>query len=135
VERAAVTHGVRDALSFLSYVPDADLKALYRSAVAQLYVSRYEGFGHPIVEAMAAGCPVVTSNRSSTAEIAKDAALLVDPEDHAQIADAIFQLLSHPEQRRDLCERGTERARRFSLERMAEGTLRVYERVMASRKH
>jgi glycosyltransferase involved in cell wall biosynthesis len=115
----------------LGYIPDDALGALYRGAVAQLFVSRAEGFGYPVVEAMAAGAPVITSNRSSMAEIAGDAAILVDPEDPRAIADAITALGQSESERRRLSARGAARAHRFSLERMAEETIDVYRDVIA----
>lgn len=134
VERTARRLGARGALLLLGYVPDAELAALYRGAAAQLFVSRAEGFGYPVVEAMAAGCPVITSNLSSTAEIAGDAALLVDPEDPEAIAAAVVELASSASKRRDLSRRGAVRASGFSLERMAEGTLEVYRAVLDARR-
>ncbi len=135
VERTARRLGAKNALLLLGYVPDAELAALYRGATAQLFVSRAEGFGYPVVEAMAAGCPVITSNVSSTAEIAGNAALLVDPEDPEAIAQAVVDLASSASKRRDLSRRGTVRAAGFSLERMAEGTLEVYRRLLGSTRH
>jgi glycosyltransferase involved in cell wall biosynthesis len=123
--------GVEHALRLLGFVSDAELAALYRGAVAQLFVSLSEGFGYPVVEAMAAGCPVITSDRSSTAEIAGDAAWLVNPEDPAAIADAIAELARDDAGRLRLSARGTARVRRFSLEQMAERTLAVYRDVLA----
>jgi alpha-1,3-rhamnosyl/mannosyltransferase len=114
----------------LGYVPDFELAALYRGAVAQLFVSHAEGFGYPVVEAMACGCPVITSDRSSTAEIAADAALLVDPESPDAIASAILELAASEQERSRFSGRGAARANRFSLERMADGTLEVYRRVI-----
>jgi glycosyltransferase involved in cell wall biosynthesis len=131
LKREARDLGVADALLLLGYVPDSALGALYRGAVAQLFVSRAEGFGYPVVEAMAAGCPVVTSNRSSMAEIAGDATLLVDPEDPRAIADALIELAGSESERRRLSARGAARARRFSLERMAEETIEVYRDVIS----
>src|SRR5690606_20073634 len=101
ISGAAEEAGVADAVQLLGYVPDAELAALYRGATAQVFVSRAEGFGYPVVEAMACGCPVITSNRSSMIEIAEDAALTVDPEDrkstrlnssHVKISYAVFCL-------------------------------------------
>jgi len=131
LRRSALEHGVSGALKLVGYVSDEELAALYRGAVAQLFPSRAEGFGYPVVEAMAAGCPVVTSDRSSLAEIAGDAAYQVDPEDDDAIADAIQTLLTDSGERDRMSARGTVRARRFALERMAEGTLEVYRDVVA----
>jgi len=131
LRRAALEHGVSGALALVGYVSDGELAALYRGAVAQLFPSRAEGFGYPVVEAMACGCPVITSDRSSLAEIAGDAAIQVDPEDDDAIADGIHTLLDQPAERERLSARGTARARRFGVERMAERTLDVYREVIA----
>ncbi len=131
LRRTALEHGVSGALRLVGYVSDAELAALYRGAVAQLFPSRAEGFGYPVVEAMACGCPVITSDRSSLAEIAGDAAYQVDPEDADAIADAIRTLLSSSGERERSSARGTARARRFSLDRMAEATMAVYRDVIA----
>lgn len=131
LRRSALEHGVSGALKLVGYVSDSELAALYRGAVAQLFPSRAEGFGYPVVEAMACGCPVVTSDRSSLAEIAGDAAIQVDPEDADAIADAIHVLLTDSGERERLSARGTARARRFAVERMAEKTLDVYREVIA----
>jgi glycosyltransferase involved in cell wall biosynthesis len=99
--------------------------------VAMLFVSRVEGFGYPVLEAMAAGCPVVASNGSSIAEVAADAAIGVDPENHPAIAEAIVALARSDEERRRWRTRGLERAKHFGLERMGRETLDVYHRVGA----
>jgi glycosyltransferase involved in cell wall biosynthesis len=134
LRRKAREHGVSAAFQMIGYVSDEELAALYRGAIAQLFPSRAEGFGYPLVEAMASGCPVITSDCSSLAEIAGDAALEVDPEDSPAIADAIVTLASSSDARRRLSALGTGRAKRFSLERMAAGTLEVYESVLRREK-
>lgn len=129
VDAAARRVGVEPFVHRIGYVDDAALAALYRCALAQLFVSRGEGFGYPVVEAMAAGCPVITSDRSSLGEIAAGAAYTLDPEDPEGIAAAIRELLGSPGRRDELRERGLERARGFSLQKMAAGTLEVLLRV------
>jgi glycosyltransferase involved in cell wall biosynthesis len=125
-ERAGVSHAVR----FLGYVTDAALGAVYRAAVATLLVSRAEGFGYPVLEAMAAGSPVITSNTSSMPEVGGDAALLVDPENPSAIADAIALLARDPERRRELLKKGFERAQELNLLAQARGTLAVYRSLL-----
>jgi len=129
LKRSAFEHGVSSSLRLLGYVSDEELGALYRGAVAQLFPSRAEGFGYPVIEAMACGCPVVTSDRSSLAEVAGEAAILLDPEDSSAIANAIVELSQSSAERQRLSARGTTRARKFSLERMARETLEVYREV------
>lgn len=129
VDGAARREGVADRVQRLGYVDDGALATLYRRAVAQLFVSRGEGFGYPVVEAMAVGCPVVTSDRSSLSEIAEGAAHLVNPEDAVQIGEAIAELATSSERRAELRELGIARAGRFTLGKMASKTLEVYREV------
>jgi glycosyltransferase involved in cell wall biosynthesis len=107
----------------LGRVSDEELRALYAGAEAFAYPSLYEGFGLPVLEAMAAGTPVVTSNVSSLPEVAGDAALLVDPTDAAAIAAALESVLTDRAQADELRERGRARAAAFSWERTARETL------------
>ncbi len=121
--------GLGDQVRFLGYVPNVDLPALYSGATLFAFPSLYEGFGLPVLEAMACGTPVVTSNGSALAEVAGDAAVLVDPRDVDAIAKAMDQLLCDETLRADLRARGLERAKQFSWERTARETLSVYEIV------
>lgn len=125
----AEQHGVGSAVRPLGYVPDSTLRALYRHALALLFVSRCEGFGYPLAEAMAVGCPAVTSNGSSLAEIAGDAALCVDPERPGAITSAVIELVQSASLRAELRSKGLVRADRFGLTRMAEATAAVYRQV------
>ena len=122
--------GVEDALILAGYVSDDELHALYRGALATLLVSHAEGFGYPVLEAMALGCPVITSNCSSLPEVAGDAALLVDPRNHAAIGAAITTLAESPAERQRLIAKGKLRATEFSVERQAQNTLEVYAAVL-----
>lgn len=110
-------------LRILGRVPSSDLAALYSGAKALVYPSLYEGFGLPILEAFACGCPVVTSNLSSMSEIAGQAAVLVDPNDVNSIAGGIEKALRGPKR---LIDRGLERVKKFSWEKAAKMTLEVY---------
>jgi glycosyltransferase involved in cell wall biosynthesis len=122
--------GVLEFVKFLGYVPDGDLSVLYRAAVAHLLVSRLEGFGLTVVEAMASGCPVVTTQAGSLAEIAGDAALAVDPEDCSSIAAALERLMREPDLRADLVARGKANAPKYSRRELAVATAEVYRRFL-----
>ena len=122
--------GVASACHFLGYVSDAELGAVYRSSLATLLVSRAEGFGYPVLEAMAAGCPVIASNTSSLPEIAGGAALLVDPEDPCDIAEAVALLARDGARREDLIRRGRARAAELGLLAQARSTLAVYRALL-----
>ncbi len=121
---------MKDRVIFPGYVAAADLPAFYRAATVFAFPSLYEGFGLPVLEAMACGLPVLTSNVSATAEVAADAALLVDPLSTDVIRDGLRRLLSDGDQRRDLAERGLRRAAQFSWRRAADETHAVFERVV-----
>ncbi|MEX2158398.1 MAG: glycosyltransferase family 1 protein [Dehalococcoidia bacterium] len=125
--------GLSEHVKFLGYVPDEDLPALYSGATVFVFPSLYEGFGLPLLEAMACGAPVITSQGSATQEVAGDAALLIDPRDTDAIERAIDQLISNRWLRSDLRTRGLEQAKKFSWERAARDTLAVYQIVAAQR--
>jgi alpha-1,3-rhamnosyl/mannosyltransferase len=114
---------------FLGPVDEANLPALYSAALAFAFPSRYEGFGLPVLEAMACGTPVVCGNASSLPEVAGDAALLIDPTDAAALTEALQRLTDDSALRRQLSTRGLEQAARFSWARAAAETLEVYRRA------
>jgi len=130
VAHAVRTLGLSDAVRFLGYVPRQDLAALYSLARLCVYPSLYEGFGLPVAEAMACGCPVVTSNVSSLPEVAGDAAVLVDPRSVEDITDGVAALWTDAARRRELAARGQARARCFTWERAARETAAVYDSVL-----
>jgi glycosyltransferase involved in cell wall biosynthesis len=109
----------------------AELAALYSSAAALAFPSLYEGFGLPVLEAMACGCPVVASDRASLPEIVGQAGLLVPAEDVAELAGALLHVLADGELRQALIAKGLERAGQFSWAKAAAETLAVYRRVAA----
>lgn len=113
----------------LGRVPDGDLAALYAGAAAVCYPSFEEGFGLPVLEAMAAGAPVVTSAGTATADVAGDAAVLVDPHDPGAIAAGLAEVLDDPATATRLREAGRRRAEQHTWESAAELTLGVYRRV------
>jgi alpha-1,3-rhamnosyl/mannosyltransferase len=118
---------VQDRVRVLGYVPDGDLSALMTGAAVVAYPSFAEGFGFPVVEAMACGAIVVTSNRSSLPEVAGDAAELVDPEDVASIADALHQVIALPAAaRRKAVAASIARAATFSWRATAERSIEVW---------
>jgi alpha-1,3-rhamnosyl/mannosyltransferase len=121
--------GLANAVRFLGYVPADDLPALYGLARVTAYPSLFEGFGLPIVEAMASGCAVVTSRVSSMPEVAGEAAILVDPTNVEEIADGIRRLWLDADLRGRYQTLGRERSAHFSLEKMARATLRAYQDV------
>ena len=124
-----LTRALRDAprIEWLGRVDDATLADLYAGACCVLVPSLYEGFGLQIVEAMASGVPVITSNTSSMPEVAGDSALLVDPYSVDSIANAIRRVIHEPELRATLAARAAMRGREFSWDRAAEATARVLE--------
>ncbi|GIW07557.1 MAG: glycosyl transferase family 1 [Dehalococcoidia bacterium] len=123
-------HGLAERIRRLDYVADDDLPALYVAAEAFVYPSRYEGFGLPVLEAMACGAAVVTTTAASLPEVAGDAALLVPPDDAVALAGAIARLLADGALRAALAARGRERAASFTWDRTARETLAVYQAVL-----
>jgi glycosyltransferase involved in cell wall biosynthesis len=121
--------GLTDRVVLAGYVPDADLPALLSGALAFVFPSLYEGFGLPILEAMACATPVVCSNVSSLPEVAGDAALLVEPLDTQSLAEAIHRIVTDKDLRRTLVERGFRQIRVFSWRRCAREILQILEEV------
>jgi glycosyltransferase involved in cell wall biosynthesis len=130
-ERATAA-GVADDVRFPGWLPAADVEGLWRACTAHVFPSFYEGFGLPVLEAMARGVPGACSNRASMPEVAGDAALLFDPADTAAIRSAIEQLLGDAELRERLRASGLARAAAFSWERTAAETAASYERALAA---
>ncbi len=120
-------HGQREAVILPGYIPDADLPAMLAGATVATCTSIYEGFGLPVLEAMACGTPVACSGTSSLGEIAGQAALTFDPESVEAITAALRRLLADPDLRESLRERGFARAAEFSWQRAAQETWQVYE--------
>jgi glycosyltransferase involved in cell wall biosynthesis len=120
----------KHAVIFPGWVDDGDLPAIYAGAAAVAFPSEFEGFGLPALEGMACGAPVVCSNTSSLPEIVGGAALLVTPTDTNQITDALRRVLREPGLAEDMRRRGYEQAAKFSWERAAQETTRVYDQAL-----
>ncbi|MEQ8764856.1 MAG: glycosyltransferase family 1 protein [Planctomycetota bacterium] len=125
--------GLSDRVRFTGYVPTDTLAALYSGATFFAFPSLYEGFGLPLLEAMRCETPVLTSRGGALAEVAGDAARLVDPTASAALEEGIEELLLDPELRTTLVERGRRRMQEFSWERCAEETFSAMELVLRSR--
>jgi len=121
--------GITQDVIFVDYTSDLGLAHYYSSAALLAYPSLYEGFGLPPLEAMACGCPVVTSNTSSLPEVVGEAAILVNPYDTDSLARAMRQVLTDSELRDNMVKKGLEQAKKFSWEETARQTLEVYNRV------
>ncbi len=119
-----------DHVKFTGYVEAADKNALLSSATAFVFPSLYEGFGFPVLEAMACGVPVLCSNTSSLPEVAGEAALLVNPLDVDDIARGLHEIVTNGDLRRTLIERGYEQAQQFTWQACAETVLKVFEQVL-----
>jgi len=139
-----VDHGVEDLVRgfrassrpsrvrWVGLIPDADLPAFYAGATCFVYPSLFEGFGLPLLEAMACGCPVVSSDRTACPEVVGSAGLLVDPEDVTAIAAAIGRILDDDALRDDLRDRGLARSRLFTWEESARRTLGMLREAASS---
>jgi len=125
--------GLEGKVLFTGYVPPEEMPALYNAAELFVFPSLYEGFGLPVIEAMACGVPVVASNLSAIPEVAGEAALLVDPRDVEQLCDAMARVLGDERLQEEMRRRGLERAQGFSWERAARETIAVYEETASKR--
>lgn len=129
VEREMHNAGTDAEVLWLGYVPDHDLVPLYSAATVSCQVALYEGFGMPVIEAMACGVPVLAADRSALPEVAGDAALFVDPLDVESIANGLARVLSDDDLRDDLRAKGMARATSFRWERCASETLNLLRSV------
>ena len=123
--------GISGSVRFLGDVREQDLPLLYGGALAFVFPSVYEGFGLPVLEAMACGIPVGCANTSSMPDIVGDAALTFEPQSVTSIAEALRRLMAEPDLRESLAEAGLARSRVFSWERTATETLAVYRRIVS----
>ncbi len=122
--------GSRGSGKMVDYVPYANLPQILGQAIALVFPSLWEGFGLPVLEAMACGTPVITSNRSALPEVAGDAALLVNPEDVREIAAAMEQVATQPQMRSHLQTAGLARAAQFSWQLTGAQTAAVLQRFL-----
>lgn len=121
--------GLQDDVVFPGYLPFEKLRLLYAASSAFVFPSLYEGFGLPPLEAMACGVPVITSLAASLPEVAGDAALLVHPLDHEELADAMRRILEEEELRNTLREKGFRQVKQFSWDNAAESLLSLYQEL------
>jgi len=129
-ELRSLLGSMAECVHFLGFVPDEDLPVLLKGAEISLYPSLYEGFGLPILESMAAGTPVITSNLSSCPEVAGDVAVLVDPYKEGEICSAITALLEDDTRNQAMREAGIKRALTFTWQKAADEVLKLYDELM-----
>lgn len=118
--------GMKDEIFYIGRVPDKYMPALYREAEAMIYLSAYEGFGLPIIEAMAAGCPVLSSNKSSLPEVVGEAGIIIDPSNVQEIVNKTYTLLTDKNLRERYINKGLIRAKNFSWEKVAQELIKSY---------
>ncbi len=128
--RIAAELGVSQAVRFPGWVDEADKPALYSAATVFVFPSRYEGFGLPILESMACGTPVVTSNAASLPELAGAAAFQVDPDDARRLGAAIIALCVQEDLHAEMREKGLAQAAQFTWEKTARETLAAYQQTL-----
>lgn len=122
--------GIAPFVHVLDYVPETDLSALYSGATVFVLPSRYEGFGLPVLEAMACGVPVITTNTSSLPEVTGDAGIMIPADDQVALADTINTVIGQSALQAEMRARGLERVQRFRWETAAEATVDIYELVV-----
>lgn len=128
--RLAMEHLVAERVPFIGWVPEEDKPALYSGAEAFLYPSLYEGFGLPVLEALACGAPVIAAARSSLPELVGDAGILLPPDDARAWAEAISELVSNRGRREELASRARERAAQYTWQKTAALTAAAYRRAL-----
>lgn len=134
IRQRAEQCGVAERLQFLGHVAEEALPAIYQGAMLFLYPTLYEGFGLPVVEAMASGVPVITSNTSSLKEIAEGYAHLVDPLNLDAMARAIAHCMADEKHRASLAKLGLRRSQDFRWDRTAEKTMEIYRAAMTAKE-
>ena len=125
--------GMEDRIHFVNNVSDDELRLLYAGATATIFLSLYEGFGLPILESMACGTPVISSDTSSLPEVGGDAPIYIDPMDNISIREALMSFESNNYNRDNLIQKGIARAAGFSWKRCAEETIKVYQQYLTQK--
>jgi glycosyltransferase involved in cell wall biosynthesis len=124
--------GISNRVHFTGYVEQEDLPLIYNMAQVFIYPSVYEGFGLPVLESMACGTPVITYNVSSMPEIVGDSGVLLSQYDTGTLAEALLELINHPDKRQHLSTNGLKRASIFTWDQTAEKTIEIYRRVLSA---
>lgn len=130
LEQQISEKGMSDRVHILNSVPNADLPILYQGAQLAIYLSFFEGFGIPVLEAMASAIPVITATGSCLEEVGGDACAYCAPFDSESLTQTIRQILSHPETSRDMIQKGQLQARKFSSESVAENMENFYSKML-----
>jgi glycosyltransferase involved in cell wall biosynthesis len=126
IQRQTEQLSAKERIIFLDYVPTADLPSLYSMAQSLVFASLYEGFGLPVLEAMACGCPVIASNVTSIPEVGGDSVLYVDPYDVENITQAMYHLLTDANLRKNFSNQGLKRARLFTWSKTAKAVQQIF---------
>jgi len=121
--------GLQNDIQFIGFASEKEVIKLYNMADVFVFPSYYEGFGLPPLEAMACGCPVITSNTSSLPEVVGNAGIMLNPNDIEGLANAIYEVLNNEGLREDMIKKGLDRAKLFSWKRTGEETYKVYEEI------
>lgn len=130
LKQAAIELGIFEQVKFLDYVAYDQLPVLLHQSIALVYPSLWEGFGFPVLEAMACGAPVITSNLSSLPEVAGDAAILIDPYNEQALTQAMAQVATDDQMRKDLRSAGLKRSSQFSWAKTGQQTAEVLQRFL-----
>lgn len=130
IEKNQYAANIKDRIVFTGYVTDQELAVLYSGARAFVYPSFYEGFGLPVLEALACGCPVVCSNRASLPEVAGNAAITCSPYDSTSLADTIYNIFTLDSLYTEMSQKGLIQAKKFSWGKAAEKTMRVFTDII-----
>jgi glycosyltransferase involved in cell wall biosynthesis len=126
---------LNEHIKMLGYIESTDMSAFYSLADMFIYPSQREGFGMPVLEAMACGTPVITSNVSSMPEVGGDAALYASPDKYMEITAQMLNLETHPELREKMMKAGFEQCKKFTWDNAAQKVLNVYQKVYGQVKH